>query len=810
MIRPWNALEDLRFAARAVRRRPLFACTIAFLIALGIGLTSATFAIVDAMLLRKLPVPQPDQLIRITGGVSEETGGTLPRSVFEHLEDSLDTAASIFAWSGTIVDVQVEDRTEMASILFVTGDYYATMGARPQLGRLLHPSETEAVAVVNDGFWRTFLGADPDVIGKTVHAGAIPLVIVGVTEPNFRDADYVLGRSLTVPVEVGMRVESVSAERAVRYPLDIVARLSPGATMAQIAAELETIWPGLAETTLPPDQSLDDWTRRVGPKPQLQPFNRGRRIVADQIGPSLFLVFALAIVMLAAVCVNVAGLLLANGFKRQKEVAVQIAIGAGRWRIVRQWFAEALLMGVLGAAGGVLLSTWLTHLGARFVPHTDRIDFGISVDARIIALAVAASIAAAMVSALIPAVRVSAIQPSELIKSGDPLSTRRLNLRKMLLAFQVAISVALLVGSSLFVGTLAGLRQVELGFRPDDVVTVMLAGKSPWRDAGPDYFREMIDSARATPGVRAASVVSRPPMETAWEALQPVKVEGSPRESTATRICAWPGLFETLGTPLHSGRDFDYSDRNVAILSAELAEELFPGGGAVGSTVREGNPNREFRLNVIGVAGNARFVTLRLPHRRTLFMPCATEWTTLQTRYSMALIARVEPGMTGAEGALQSEVESMGRQFVPETTTLPAIIDDSLKQEHMLATVSTTFGLISLVLTSVGLYALVAFLVTSRLREIGIRMALGATSAQVTWLVQKETLWTVLAGAGMGLAIAVAASRWISGFLFGIAPTNPAALVGSVLLLAVVGAAAGYIPARRAAALEPSVTLRRP
>ena len=809
MTRPWNSLEDLRFAARAVRRRPLFACTIAFLIALGIGLSSATYAIVDAMLLRKLPVPQPDQLVRIAG-VSEGTGGTLPRSVFERLAGDLNTAASIFAWTGTIVDVQVQDRTEMASILFVTGDYYATMGARPQLGRLLHPSETEAVAVVSDGFWRNFLGADPDVIGKTVHAGAIPLVIVGVTEPNFRDADYVLGQSLTVPVEVGMRVESVSPERAVRYPLDIVARLSPDATMAQITAELETIWPGLAEATLPADQSLDDWTRRIGPKPQLERFDRGRRLLADQIGPGLFLVFALAIAMLAAVCVNVAGLLLANGFRRQKEVAVQIAIGAGRWRIARQWFAEALLMGVLGAAGGVLLSSWLAHLGARFVPNADRIDFGISVDARIMALAVAASIATAMLSAIIPAVRVSAIQPSELIKAGDPLSTRRLNLRKVLLAFQVAISVALLVGSSLFVGTLAGLTQVELGFRPDDVVTVMLAGKSPWRDAGPEYFREMIERARSTPGVRTATVVNRPPMEMAWEALQPVKVEGSPQESTATRVCAWPGLFETLGTPLHSGRDFDYSDRNAAILSAELAAELFPGGGAVGSMIRAGNPNRTFSLSVVGIAANARFVTLRLPHTRTLFIPCATEWTTLQTRYSMALIARVEPGTRGAERALQLEVESMGRQFVRETTTLPALIDDSLKQEHMLATVSTAFGLISLVLTSVGLYALVAFLVTSRLREIGIRMALGATGAQVTWLVQKETLWAVLAGAGMGLAIAIAASRWISGFLFGIAPTSPAALAASVVILAAVGATAGYLPARRAAALEPSVTLRRP
>jgi predicted permease len=522
------------------------------------------------------------------------------------------------------------------------------------------------------------------------------------------------------------------------------------------------------------------------------------------------LVFSLAVVMLAAVCLNVAGLLLANGFKRQKEVAVQIAIGAGRWRIARQWFAEALLMGMMGAAGGVLLSSWLTQLGARFVPYADRIDFGIAMDARIVALAVAASIAAALISALIPAVRVSAIQPSALIQSGDPLGSRRLNLRKMLLALQVSISVALLVGASLFVSTLKGLTEVELGFRPDDVVAVRLAPKSPWRDAGPEYFREMIERARSTPGVRTASVVNRPPMEMAWEALEPVKVEGSPRESTATRVCAWPGLFETLGTPLHSGRDFDYADRDVAILSAELAEELFPGGGAVGGMISAGNPDGAVSLRVVGVAGNARFVTLRLPHRRTLFVPCAMQWTALQTRYSMALVARVEPGTAGVERALQQEVEDMGRQFVSRTSTLPALIDDSLQQEHMLATVSTAFGIVSLVLTSVGLYALVAFLVTSRLREIGIRMALGATRSQVTWLVQKETLWTVLAGTAMGLAIAIGASRWISGFLFGIAPTSPAALAGSVLLLAVVGAAAGYIPARRAAALEPSVTLRRP
>jgi hypothetical protein len=266
-------------------------------------------------------------------------------------------------------------------------------------------------------------------------------------------------------------------------------------------------------------------------------------------------------------------------------------------------------------------------------------------------------------------------------------------------------------------------------------------------------------------------------MEMAWEALEPVEVEGSPHRSTATRVCAWPGLFETLDTPLHTGRDFEYSDSDAAILSGELAEELFPGGGVVGSMIRAGNPDRAASLRVVGVAGNARFVTLRVPHRRTLFVPCAMQWTALQTRYSMALVARVEPGTAGVERALQQEVEDMGRQFVSRMTTLPALIDDSLRQEHMLATVSTTFGLISLVLTAVGLYALLAFLVTSRLREIGIRMALGATQRQVTWLVQKETLWTVLAGAAMGLAIAIAASRWISGFLFGIAPTSPAALV---------------------------------
>jgi predicted permease len=778
---------------------------VALLIALGIGMTSATFAIVDAVLLRKLPVPNPDELIHIAGA-TEDMGGTLPLSVFERLDRKLATAAGVFAWISTGVDVQFPDRAEVAGILGVTGDYYAMMGARPQLGRLLLPSDTEAVAVVSDGFWRDYLGADPDVIGKTIRAGIIPLVVVGVTEPRFQDADSLSRQSLTVPINVGMRIMSISAEQAAGLPVTVVARLTPGATMNQALAELEAMWPGLVGATLPSGQNLDQWTRQVGQKPQLQPFNRGRRSVADRLRPGLLLVFALAVVMLAGVCVNVAGLLLASGFQRQNEVAVQIAIGASRWRIARQWLAEALLLGALGAVGGVLLSSWFAPLGAHLVPYTTGID--IVVDVRIATLAGLTAIVAALLSALIPALRVSAIQPAGLIKSWDPLSARRLNLRKMLLALQVAISVVLLVGSSLFVGTLAGLTQVELGFQPDHVVTALLAGKSPWRDAGADYFRQLIERARSIPGVRMASLVSRPPMERSREALEPMKAEGSPLESTAMRVCTWPGLFETLGMPLYRGRDFNYIDRDAAIISSELEAELFPGGDAIGSIIRAGNRDRPVHLNVVGVAGNARFATLRQSHTRTFFVPCAREWPARQTGIVMSLLARIEPGATGVEQALRQEVENMGLQFVRRTTTLPMLIDDSLKQERMLATVSTSFGFISLILTSVGLYALVAFLVRSRLREIGIRIALGATGRQVAWLVQKEILWTVLAGAAMGLAAAAAASHWISSFLFGMAPTDPVALAGSVLALLFVGAAAGYIPARRASALEPSATLR--
>jgi predicted permease len=802
-------LGDLRRGLRAAARRPWFSAAVVAILALAIGANTAVFALVNAVFLRPIPgVAEPSRVVNVHHTTPANASASFSHPDYRDLREAVATAADLAAFNGRGMTLGAGGQTDLVGGQLLSGNYFRVVGTRAHLGRLLEEADDGApgaapVVVISHGLWQRRFGSDAEVVGRAVRVNGHPFTVVGVTEPGFQG--HFTGFPFDVFVPLAMAAQAAPNETLAARDslwLEAVARLAPGVSPAAAQAALSASMDALARAH--PDLG-------AGRGVHASPLTGLDDELLNPVRGFLALLQALAAAVLVAACLNVAGLLLARAAAGTRETAVRVAIGARRGDLLRAQVAEVLPLLALGAAGGLLLARWASHRMMEFQPRFSlplRLDLGL--DGRVVAfafLAAALAGAAACASPVLAAARLDVITA---LKEGGGLGISiRAGLRRAFVVGQVALSMALLVVAGLFLRSLDRAKALDPGFAVDEVHTLRadqsVLGRSPAQRRV--FYDHLLERARALPGVEGAALARRTPMSLGSLGAF-VKVEGvdSPaREGFLVDLNeVSPGFFETLRIPLRRGRDFDERDGEgaprVAIVNEAFVRRFWPAAVAEARRLQLGGEWAE----VVGVV--ADHATRRLGEA-----PAPQVYLPARQRAGAAMALFVRAG--GDHGGLASRLREVVRALEPDLPLLANVplreaASFALAPQRLLATAASVLAGLSLVLSAAGLYAVVAFFVGQRTREIGLRMALGARADQAAALVLREGLKLAAVGAGAGLAVAAAAAPALRRFLAGLGAADPAAFVAGPLVVLAVAAAACLGPARRAARLDPLVALR--
>ena len=800
-------LRDLSYGGRLLWRDRGWALTAILTLALGIGGTVATFTFVNAFLLRPLPFAEPDRLLHVwaTDTALRVRQGRISTPDFLDFRREATLFEDLAAFNYTEEDLTAGAEPQRVSVGRVTANAFPLLGIPPARGRGLaagtdRPSGPRE-AVLSEGFWRTHFGADPNVLGRVLQLNGEPHAIVGVMPARF--VFPLPTTQIWAP-----RVLDPADARTRRY-LQVLGRLKPGATAPQAGVELRAIAARLAEHY--PAENGKVSARLV---PLRDALNFASDIFAPMsaaLGASIFFVFLI-------VCANVANLMLSRGVARTREMAIRAALGAARWRLVRQLMTESVLLALGGGVAGVLLAAWsLSRIAASVPPELYRVG-ELAIDREALGFALAVSLLAVLLFGMLPALRSAKPESNVFLKEGARASgapPRQRRSQRLLIVGQIAMSTVLLIAAALMAGTVRELRRVPLGFEPQGALTLKLilpVHRYPHAQRIAEFHRALLDRAGALPGVTAAAVVDYLPLNhefpiaEVFAAGAPV-VAGEGAEVNALSVS--PAYFEAMGVPVIRGRVFATSDGRdapaAAILSRTLAASLFGTDDVVGwQLVRRWRSGTERTYTVAGVVGDTRHRGLRDVRDLQLYLPQSQE----PGRY-FRLVVRSEGVPEGHAAALRSVVHAIDPQLpVTDVRTLSAVVEEFLLPEVNISGALAEHALTALILALVGLYGVLAFTVASRAHEFGVRMALGASRASLLRLVIAQAARLGAVGVVAGLVGAFALTRFLAGFLAGVAPVEPAVFAGAAALLLCCSVLAAYVPARRAATVDPVVALR--
>jgi predicted permease len=845
--------KDLRYATRMLANSPGFALIAIFTLALGIGANTAIFSVLDSVLLRSLPVAHPEQLAVLTdpdfhgGNFGSQTGdrSALAYSEFEYLRDHNDVLSGIFAADSQLPDVEVTigdsslgagADNETARVKLVSGDYFSTLGIQPVVGRTFNSEVDRArggspIAVVSYAFWKQRFGLSPDVLGRTVKIHRTSFQIVGVTPPGFFGETVGEAPDMWVPMMMqdaiypGRDYLSASPQGVLNQHmwLQVMGRLKPGISFAQANASINVSFKRLLESaagsTLTPDERKEAFDQRIN----LQPGARGSSALRAEFGrPLIFLMTLVGLVLLIA-CANVANLMLARGAARQKEFAMRVAMGAGRGRLIRQLLTESLLLAVLGAAAGILLAHWADDLLLRMVSGTTTpaaVQLNLQPDARVLGFTLGVTLLTAILFGLIPSLYVTRLDLSPVLKSatlrisGESVS-RRLPVGKSLVVVQVAVSLILLVAAGVFVRSLSRLSEVNLGYRSENLLLFRVdASAGGYKGAAATrLYQDLLDKFAAIPGLRGVTV-SHNGVFTGSESADPVAVEGytpKPDEDMQSRMDhVGPGYFSTMGIPILLGREIEPQDSGsgprAAVINQTFARQFFPNGNPIGKHVRDTYPGNPADMVIVGVVSDAKYNSLREKIRPRIYAPLFNPmWEMTAAVYEVRTFAN--PASVSA--SLRQAVQATASSLPPiKIRTMSGLVDDSLQTDRFIEQLSEGFGLLAMLLASIGLYGIMAYTVARRTRDIGIRLALGAAPGNVLWQVLRETLLLVLTGIVIGVPLALGGTHLVRSMIFGLGFADPVAILAAAAVLAIVAALAGFLPAWRASRVDPMVALR--
>jgi predicted permease len=831
-----DIFQDLGFGARLLHKRLGFTALAVLTLALGIGTNTAIFSAVRAILIEPLPLHDPASLVLFSDTTSEGTStGRPPAEVWQqtsfpayrHFAEHVPAfrALAAFRSGEDRLSVVPEGRGEatLASGHLVSGNFFAVLDQKAFLGRTLQPEddrpEASPAAVVSYGYWQQHLAASPSAVGLKMTVNGVPLTIVGVMPERFFGLRVRRAPDLWLPLDLQARIERRDDYLRTRdaYWLNLVGRLAPGRTLGAAQAEFDVALKQYLRSQAgdPPPETWKQALERASVR--LAPGGRGISGLRTSYAEALRLLMMAAGFVLLISCANLTNLLLSRAAERRSEIAMRLALGAGRGRLVRQLLTESLLLAALGGTAGLLLALWGVDALKKLVSKTAPVDVGLSLPVLLFTGAV--SIAAGLLVGLAPALRAGRHDllgwmrsRSEGAAGGGRL---RGGLAPMLIVGQVALSLVLLVGSGLLVRSLRNLSHADVGFARDRVVLLDIDPRVGGLETGelPSYYRSLLERTRAVPGVTAATVASYSPMN-GTNRTSNVTVEGfaDPGSETVVDVNqVGPRFAQVFGVPLVRGREFDDRDGpggpRVALVSEAFVRAYLPDVDPIGRHVGLGDKRENADISIVGVLGDVHYESPRDPAPRMLYLPILQSRD--QSAYLGELEVRTAGGPDGVVPALRRAVAEVdGRVPLAGVTTLEAQVDDSVAIERLLAQLIGAFGGLALVLACVGLYGVVSQAVARRAHEVGIRMALGADRRRILSMVLKEAGKLILAGLLLGLPGALGAARLLGHRLFGVGPADPVTLAASGLLLLAVALLAGYIPARRASRVEPLAALR--
>jgi predicted permease len=853
----WQSVEtlwqDVRYGLRMLRKSPAFTIVAVITLALGIGANSAIFNVLDAVLLRLLPVKAPEQLVVLTdpdahGRMYGTEGGDrslLAFSEFAYLHDHNDVFSGMFAADSEAPKLEVSignsssglaEEPETARVQLVSGDYFSVLGVRAAVGQTFTREVDRArgaspVAVISYPFWKERFRLDPAILGKTIRIHQTAFEVIGVAPAGFFGATVGEVPDVWVPL---MMQDAVYPGRDLLAPappfmnqyawLQVMARMRPGVTLQQSKAAINVVFKGLLINSLgssgTQEQRHDYLNQQINP----QPGSRGASTLHEAFANPLKVLMGIVVLVLLITCANIANLLLARGAARQKEFAVRQAVGAGRSRLVRQLLLESLLLAVLGATMGAVLAQWVDRLllrevvGASLRPGAIQLNVG--VDARTLGFTVVVAVLTTLLFGVIPAMRATSLDISPVLKSAPGARTggtshHFLSTGKSLVVAQVAISMILLVAAGLFVHSLARLSEVSLGYNPDRLLLFRLDA-APAGYKGPAIIRQeqdLLARFSAIPGVRAATLSSNGLFQGS-ESADPIAVEGyTPKsgvEIHSRMDHVGPGYFSTVGIPLLRGREIGPQDGvtgpRAAVINLAFAREFFPNTDPMGKHVRDTFPGNPGDMEIVGVVADAKYHSLREETRPRIFAPIFNPlWEHAAVAYEIRTAADTESVGRALRKAVQETNPALPQIKIE---TMSGLVDHSLGTDRLIAMLSSCFGALALLLASIGLYGVMSYAVARRTNEIGIRMALGARRSDVLRLVLGHGSKLTLAGVAIGIIGALGLTRFLSSLLYDVKPTDPLTFLIVSLVLTGVALLASYIPARRATKVDPMVALR--
>jgi predicted permease len=806
-------MNDFRYAFRTLRRSSGLAAVAVTSLALGIGATTAIFSFTNAVILKSLPVQRPNELVLVRyaskkGNIFE----TLGDKDYKALRDAPEVLTGLAAVSPAKMNLASDEATERISGQLVSGNYFPLLGVRPRVGRLIEPEDDRdagghPVCVISYGLWQSRFGSAADVVGRNVEINGRSYTILGVTPVGFDGTEQGTHAQVYVPLAMTAQILPGPAE------LNLVGRLKSGVTLAQAQAVLDSRFAALAIAQQ--NYTFEMSSRHTAPGPRARLLAMDGRQGFDNLRfgyerPLLFLMFLVGVLLLIA-CANVASLLVARANGQRKQIAIRVALGAGRWALIRQQLAESALLALAGAAGGLLLSIWISDLLLRLAPEGSQID--VRPDFAVLGFLLAVACATVLLFGIAPALESGKAGVGPVLKTDSTGGGRRRGtLAGILVIAQVALSITLLAGSGLLLHSLHNLRSVPMGFQPENVAVATINTSvnhySPARSHA--LLEDLMQRAETIHGVRAVSAALVSPLSgSLW--LYSVDIPGypaRPKEVPMTYMNAvGPGYFATIGASLVRGREFTRRDREgapyVAVVNEQMAKKFWPGRDPIGQRFKAGALD-DHEAEVVGVVRDSIYRDLRETRQEILYVPL------LEGNFGAATLhLRIAGDPAPVFNQLRAQARAADRS-VPlfGVRTLDAQIGETLVTERMLATVSTILGALAIVLAMVGLYSVLANAVAQRAREIGIRMALGAARTQVIGMVMRDTLRMVFVGVLVGIPVSLGASRWIASFLYGVKAQDPFTYLAIAALVVAAGFAAAYIPSRRASRVDPMVVLR--